>query len=91
MRVVLNTEFAASRKEPLVEMLDRIVNGFKDAGLGGPTIHFSFCDAPPQGHVSSVDRVLKRFPDMRRFLDESSPLPAIPAIRGGDALFAGGL
>ena len=81
MRVLLNTEFAASRKEPLVEMLDRIVNGFLNAGLGSPTIHFSFSDCSLPGHVSSVDRVLRRFPDMQRFFDESSVMPAIPATR----------
>lgn len=40
MRVLLNTEFAASRKEPLVQMFDRIVNGFTEAGLGSPAILF---------------------------------------------------
>ena len=81
IRVLLNTEFAASRKEPLVEMFDRIVNGFKDAGLGSPAIHFSLSDSSLAGRVSSVDRVLKRFPDMQRFFDESSIMPAIPASR----------
>ena len=81
MRVLLNTEFAASRKEPLVQMFDRIVNGFTEAGLGNPAIHFSLSDASLPGHVSSVDRVLKRFPDMQRFFDESSIMPALPAAR----------
>ncbi len=81
MQVLLNTEFAASRKVPLVDMFDSILSGFSQAGLGDPGIQFSFADAPLEGHVSSVARVLKRFPDLQRFFEESAPLPGIPMSR----------
>ena len=38
MRVALLTTFAASRKEPLVAMMDRVHQGFLDGGLGEPEI-----------------------------------------------------
>jgi len=67
MRVSLITTFAASRKEPLVEMMNRIHKGFVDAGLGEPVIRFSLGDGLLSG-VSAVDRVLKRHPELERFL-----------------------
>jgi hypothetical protein len=81
MRVALITTFAADRKAPLAELLERIHQAFLDAGLGEPTIRFTFADAPLAGSVSSVDRVLKRFAEMERFLTSESPLPGGPAIR----------
>ena len=36
MRVALLTTFAASKKEPLAAMMDRIHKAFLDAGLGEP-------------------------------------------------------
>jgi hypothetical protein len=42
MRVALLTTFAASKKEPLVAMLNRVHQAFLDAGLGEPTIQFNF-------------------------------------------------
>jgi hypothetical protein len=81
MRVALHTTFAASRKEPLVAMLNRVHQAFLDAGLGEPTLRFTFSDAPLAGFVSSVDRVLKRLPDMARFLATNSPLPGFPDVR----------
>src|SRR5271157_3361541 len=62
MRVALHTTFAASRKEPLVAMMDRVHQAFLDAGLGEPAIRFSFTEGGIARKVSSVDRVLKRHP-----------------------------
>jgi hypothetical protein len=81
MRVALHSTFAASKKEPLVAMLDRVHQAFLAAGLGEPTIRFTFSDAPTPGFVSSVDRVLKRLPDMQRFLAANSPMTGFPEIR----------
>ncbi len=75
MLIALFTSFAASRKEPLVEMLERVHAGFIAAGFGEPLIRFSLADAPilPQAnalgvrHVSSVERVLKRWPALGKF------------------------
>jgi hypothetical protein len=72
MRVALLTTFTASRKEPLAALLERIRAAFLTAGQGEPSIRFSFSDAPLPGFVSSVDRVLKRHPQLQRFLVESA-------------------
>jgi len=81
MRVALHTTFAASRKEPLAAMMDRVHQGFLDAGLGEPVIGFSFGDSPMAGGVSSVDRVLKRNPELERFVTTAVPAPMIPGAR----------
>ena len=80
MRVALVTTFPASRKEPLLAMMDRVHQGFLDAGLGEPTIRFNFGD-PMIGGVSSVDRVLKRHPELARFVTTAEPMPNIPGAR----------
>ncbi len=67
MRVALITTFAASRKEPLMEMMRRVHQGFLDAGLGEPVVRFNLGDGRPGG-VSAIDRVLKRHPELERFL-----------------------
>ncbi len=81
MRVALLTTYAASRKEPLVAMMDRVHQGFLDAGLQ-PSIHFNFADGGVVS-FSSVDRVLKRHPELERFVTEASPAPQlkIPGAR----------
>jgi hypothetical protein len=81
MRVALLTEFVASKKEPLAEILQRIYQAFSGAGLGEPTVRFNFGDAPLRGHVSSVDRVLKRHPELERFVTSAVPRPLIPGAR----------
>jgi hypothetical protein len=74
MRVATNITFAASKKEPLAEMLDRIRQAFLDAGLSEPVIRFTFVDSVMQ-KGAPVDRVLKRHPEMQRFLTSSTLLP----------------
>ncbi len=81
MRVALLTTFVASKKEPLAEMLQRIHQAFSGAGLGEPAIRFNFGDAPLRGPVSSVDRALKRYPELERFVTSASPMPGIPGAR----------
>jgi len=81
MRVALLTTFVASKKEPLAEMLQRIHQAFLGASLGEPAIRFNFGDAPLLVHVSSVDRVLKRHPDLKRFVTSAVPMPLIPGAR----------
>jgi hypothetical protein len=79
MRVVLQTSFVASRKEPLVEMLNRVHQGFVDAGLD-PFIRFNFADGIAVS-TSIVDRVVKRHPELARFVTEEAPMPGLPATR----------
>src|SRR5437867_933065 len=81
MRVALLLTFNASRKEPLAALLERIHAAFPASGQGDPSIRFSFSDAPLPGYVSSVDRVLKRHPQLERFLTTSATLPGGPPIR----------
>ena len=81
MRVALHTTFAASKKEPFVAMLNRVHQAFLDAGLGEPTLRFTFSDAPLPGYVSGVNRVLKRQPEMERFLATDSPMTGFPETR----------
>lgn len=81
MNVILVTTFRASRKDPLAEVLQRIHGAFLSSGLGDPHVAFAFADSPVPGFTSSVDRVLKRHPDLQRFLSTHAPLPALPPVR----------
>jgi hypothetical protein len=80
MRVALLTSFAASRKEPLVAMMDRVHQGFLDSGLSEPFVRFNFSDGGVV-RFSSVDRVLKRHPELARFVTDAPPIPGLPAAR----------
>jgi hypothetical protein len=71
MRVALLSTFAATRKDPLGAVLERIHQAFLTESLGEPSIWFLLADGVVPGFVSSVDRVLKRYPDLARFSSES--------------------
>jgi hypothetical protein len=88
MRVALLTTFKTSKKEPLAEVLERIHAAFLASGQGEPSVRFSLSDAPLPGFVSSVDRVLKRYPQLERFVVSASPYPGGLPIRqiAGEAL-----
>jgi hypothetical protein len=81
MRVALLTALAANKKEPLVEMMNRVRQAFLDAGLGEPSIRFNFGDPLVPGFVSSVDRVLKRYPELKRFVTEAEPMAGVRGAR----------
>jgi hypothetical protein len=81
MRLALLTTFAASKKDPLDSVMERIHKAFLDAGLGEPLVRFSFGDTSTHAFVSSVDRVLKRHPELGRFVTIVSPMPGIPGAR----------
>ena len=81
MRVALLTTFASSKKDPLGSVMERIHQAFLDAGLGEPVIHFDFGDTSTHAFDSSVDRVLKRHPELGRFVTTASPMPGIPGAR----------
>ena len=63
MQLAVLTTFAASRKEPLAHTLERIHAGFVSAGECEPLLRFNFAEGPLT-KVSSVDRVLKRLPQI---------------------------
>ena len=87
MQLALLTNFAVSRKEPLADMVERVHSAIMGSGLGEPTITFAFAEGPFQ-NVSSVDRVLKRFPDLERFAQTlaAQPLAPVPGAPGIKAL-----
>lgn len=74
MRVAMNLVFAVNKKEPLSEMMSRIRQSFLDAGLGEPTIRFTLVG-------TAIDRVLKRFPEMDRFLTMDPLIPGSTETR----------
>jgi hypothetical protein len=80
MRVATHTTFTASKKETLSEMTGRVRQAFLDAGLGEPTIRFTFVDSPKQ-KVSPIDRVLKRHPEMERTQTFSALMPGTSESR----------
>jgi hypothetical protein len=81
MIVGLVTTFRANRKEPLATLLERIHTAFRQSGEPDPDVSFVFADSGLPGRVSSVDRVLKRFPEMEPFLTTVDGLPGQAPIR----------
>ena len=75
MNVALVTEFAGNKKEPLSALLERVHAAFLSSGLGEPDVQFTFADAPVPGFTSSVDRVLKRHPQLKPFESNASAMP----------------
>jgi hypothetical protein len=74
------TEIVTSRKEPLSALVERVHAAFVAAGET-PAMRFALTD-PQFGKVSSVDRVLKRFPELARFA------MAAPVPPGAESLIA---
>ena len=58
MLIAVFTTFAASRKEPLVDTVERIHAGFVTAGFGEPTIRFTMSDPPGSAELSAVQAVM---------------------------------
>jgi hypothetical protein len=86
MHLAVFSVFAAKRSEPLAAMLERVHGGFADAGFGEPTISFILSDPVPLPNaaalgikpVSSIARVLKRFPQLGRFERDAPAMPGGP-------------
>jgi len=81
MQVALLTTFVATKKEPLSVLLERIHGAFMSAGLGEPSMLFTFADAPVPGPVSAIDRLLRKFPEFGRLTGELSGIPNMPPVR----------
>ncbi|MCC6367072.1 MAG: hypothetical protein IT165_26425 [Bryobacterales bacterium] len=81
MLVALMTNFQTNRKEALALLLERIHDAFRDTGHPQLFLRFTLSDSPVPGSASIVDRVLKRFPQLERFVTNSALLPGGPAIR----------
>lgn len=78
MRVGTHVTLAVGRKEPLAAPAGRIRQAFLDAGLCEPAIRFTMVESGRA--VSAADRVLKRHPEMERFLEDEST-PGHPKLR----------
>jgi len=74
MRVAMHLSLAASKKEPLAELAGRIRQAFLDAGLGEPVIRFNLMGEGRVEGYSPIDRVLKRHPEMERFVTFAAPI-----------------
>lgn len=84
MLMAVFTSFAASRKEPLGDTVERVHAAFVTAGFGEPVVRVSILDphdpaelstaaaAPGIKRVSSVDRILKRWPELAPLVRLSS-------------------
>jgi hypothetical protein len=81
MQIALHTSFAASRKEPLGDVIERIHAAIVATGAGEPRVRFNLSDSPVPGGVSSVDRVLKRYPQFEHLVRSVTAYPGAPEIR----------
>ncbi|NEU96694.1 hypothetical protein [Bradyrhizobium uaiense] len=80
MLVAVFSIFAASRKDALVDMVEQVHAGFLAAGLGEPTVRLRLSDPPLTAEIaavqaaagtkriSSIARVIKRWPELERFV-----------------------
>lgn len=75
------TTFAATKKEPLADLLARIHAAFLSSGLGEPSIRFTFSDSPVPKSSTAIDRLLKKHPEFAPFTAERSFVPNMPSIR----------
>jgi hypothetical protein len=94
MLMAVFTTFAASRKQPLCDVVERVHGAFVAAGFGEPVIRFSIADPPNSPElsaittfmgtkrVSSIERVLKRWPELAPFARLAGS-----AARGSRAVF----
>ena len=81
MHVALMTTFAVTKKEPLAVLLERIHAAFLTAGLGEPSILFTFSDSPVPTASTAIDRLLKKYPEFARLTGEKSVAPNMRPIR----------
>jgi hypothetical protein len=87
MLLLVSQSFAASKREPFGTAAARLYDAFLAAGLGAPRVRFRFADHAPlpeamtarvpglPQRVSAVDRALKRYPELARFLRPAQPDP----------------
>ena len=81
MQVALLSTFAVTKKEPLSALLQRIHAAFLASGLGEPSMPFTFADGPIPGAFSTVDRLIKKYPDFARFVGERPAIPNVLPVR----------
>ena len=73
MKLLIQHEYRASKKEPFGTLLRRIHDGLLQTSLP-VSFEFSFADSPMAGGVSSVNRAVKKFPQLVALIT-TEPLP----------------
>lgn len=82
MRVAVLNNYKGDKKENLGALLERIHQAFTVAGLADSlSITFTFGDSPVPGFQSSVERALKKFPQLAAFDGSQPMLPMQPPVR----------
>src|SRR5690349_9528083 len=87
MHIAIFTTFAASKKDPLGDLIERVHAAFLAAGLPEPLVRFILSDhadmpltaALGVKRVSSIARVLKRWPELERFARTTGPMAGMQA------------
>ena len=80
MKVAIQLEYKANRKESFGALLRRIVAAFEDTGIE-VIIAASFSDSPVPGGISSVNRALKKYPALAPLEKQAPLLPGSPPVR----------
>lgn len=81
--VAIQVDFKADRKEPLGDLVRRVVAEFERSGLR-PEILATFSDGPAGiRSTSAVERAIRKHPHLARFDRNDAPLqsPGIPPMR----------
>jgi hypothetical protein len=81
MRIAVQVELKADRREPLGALVRRVAAQFQQEAIQ-PTIVAFFTDSPGGTTTSAVDRALKKYPHLAAFERKDSPVPGMPSIRG---------
>lgn len=80
VQVGVELEFKADKKEPLGEMVRRVLAAFDAAGLPA-VVGAAFTDGPLPGGVSAVERALKKYPELAAWEVSGAVTSGMPAIR----------
>lgn len=81
MKIAVQLEYKADRKEPFGALLRRVAGAFDAAGLE-PATTASFSDSIVGGGVSATARALKKYPELQSFERNESMLPDTATVRG---------
>lgn len=80
MKVLVQLEYKADKKEPFGSLVRRIAAAFQNAGLEA-VIAAAFGDSPVPGGVSAVERVLRKYPALAPYDRQAPILTGTPNIR----------
>ncbi len=66
IQIALSTEFKLAKEAQTIEIVGAVYAGFLQAQLNGPVVRFTMEEGTSH-KMSSIERVLKRFPEMKQF------------------------